>query len=131
MRAVIDIVAALSGGWTVLLDDDLAYHLLGDAQIAYMHHRLGARVAAAYASERGEGEDELAFKLWEGGGVRRSVAVSGERVTDDRGGPLPGEGPGAEYGLGDVEFLLNRAGIDIAEGVEVSARCGVQRYAAE
>jgi hypothetical protein len=45
------LVAARSGGWTVLTQDDLVFDLLDDRIMAAMHARLGTRVVVAFADD--------------------------------------------------------------------------------
>jgi hypothetical protein len=118
------LTAAISGGWTVLVDDwELTDYLFDHAEVcADLAARYRVRLVSAFAQSVSGG---CGYRLHNRAGARsRSVAVLQGEVLEDMGKPVPGE-DAANLELHDmysVLEVLELIGLDIADGVEVSTR---------
>lgn len=125
------LAVAISGGWTVLLDDwNLTNYLFDTPDVcAALAKRYRTRVVAAFGQSV---SGSCGYRVHNRGGARsRSVAVLEGELIEDLGKPLPGEDV-ADLELHDtfsVLSVLNLIGLDVEEGVESAARSAVIRHA--
>ena len=119
--------AALSGRWTVLVDDgSVTGPIFADADLgARLADQYASRVVSAYGSSV---SGFYGFRVHTPGGLR-SVLVDHIGVAENEGEPIPGEKPVDpktfnEYSVLDTLKLL---GLDIADGVESANRCALLR----
>jgi hypothetical protein len=123
------LAAAISGGWTVLVDDwNVTLQLFDHPEVcADLAKRYRVRVVSAFAQSV---SGACGYRVHNGTGARsRSVAVLQDQVLEDLGKPLPGENAEhlEEHDVHSVLEVLGLIGLDLADGVEASTRCAVLR----
>ena len=125
------LAAALSGGWTVLIDDHyVTAHLFDNPVIgATFAARYGTRFVSAFA---------YSVTGWCGYRVHtptgtRSVMLDEFGIVENEGDPLPGEDTSDidKHEMYSILDLLGTLGLDVGEGVEASTKCAVVRLAAK
>jgi hypothetical protein len=122
-----ELAAAVSGAWTVLVDDwGVTADLFDKPKLgAALAARYGTRVVAAFADDA---TGECGYRLYSPGSVR-GVLVTPEGVAEDVGVPFPGEGP-VDPEANDRESVLDTLwllGVDAEDGFEASTRCAIVR----
>jgi hypothetical protein len=127
------LAAAISGGWTVLVDDwELTDYLFENPKVcADLTARYRARLVSAFAQSV---SGCCGYRLHNRGGARsRSVAVLQGEVLENLGKPLPGEDAAnlEQHDMDSVLDVLGLIGLDIADGVEASTRCAVLRLSSK
>jgi hypothetical protein len=123
------LAAALSGAWTVLVDDwELTDYLFEHSEVCTaLEARYHIRVASAYAQSV---SGCCGYRVYQGRSVR-SVVVYQDEVLENLGKPLPGEDTTdlEQHDMYSVLDVLGLIGLDIADGVENSVRCAVLQLA--
>jgi hypothetical protein len=125
------LAAAISGGWTVLVDNwELTDYLFDHPEAcAALARQYRTRVVSAYAQSVSGG---CAYRVHNRRGARsRSVAVLQHEVLEDLGKPLPGEDTAdlERHDMYSVLDVLGLIGLDVADDVEASPRCAVLQLA--
>src|SRR5262249_9802302 len=123
------LAAAVSGNWTVLVDDwEVTAHLFDHPEVAAaLAARYGTRVVSAFAHSVTGGRGERDH----GAAGTRSVVIDQNRVVEDAGEALPGEDTADlhKHDMYSVLDVLALLGLDVADGVEASRRCAVVQLA--
>jgi hypothetical protein len=123
------LAAAVSGNWTVLVDDwEVTAHLFDRPEVATgLAARYGTRVVGAFAHSVTGG---CGYRVHTPAGSR-AVVIDQDRVVEDAGEPLPGEDTTDlhQHDMYSVLDVLALLGLDVADGVEASTRCAIVRLA--
>ncbi|VTR96502.1 unnamed protein product [Gemmata massiliana] len=127
------LTAAISGKWTVLMDDwNVTDYLFDHPEVcADLAKRYRVRVASAFAQSVSGG---CGYRVHNRSGARaRSVAVLQDEVLENLGKPLPGEDTSdlEQHDMFSVLDVLGLIGLDVADGVEASTRCAMLQLASK
>jgi hypothetical protein len=121
--------AAVSGRWTVLVDDgEMTADLFDNPEVgAALAARYATRVVCAFAHSVTGG---CGYRVHTPAGTR-SVVVDESGVVENEGEPLPGEDTADldKHDMYSVLDVLGLVGLDVADGVEASVQCAALQLA--